>query len=92
MERAIKDLLAEIEYAKKWSTEFDDANTANDWAAYIAMYTGDACKMPIEGPGEPFEHARFRRNMLKVASLAMHAVSATDRGGPKLRHYDQGGP
>lgn len=89
MDQAIKDLLAEIDYAKKRGTDFDDANTANDWSAYITMYNGDACKMPAGVPQQSFDRERFRKNMLKVASLAMHAIAATDRGGPTLRHYDK---
>ncbi len=89
MEKAIQDLLAEIEHAKKWGIDFDDANTANDWSAYISIYCGKATEM-TPGPAgtQPFDCDRFRKNMLKVASLAMHAVAATDRIGPQLRHYD----
>ncbi len=88
MKKAIEDLLAEIEYAKKWGTKFDDLNTANDWSAYVSIYCGRATEMTGNAPGEPLDRERFRKNMLKVASLAMHAVHSVDRGGPRPRHYD----
>ena len=55
--------------------QFDRTNTPNDWVAYISAYAGRAAdKM----------HQRdvlgFRRNMIKVAALAVAAVEAYDRG------------
>jgi hypothetical protein len=65
----------------KWGSTFDDKNTANDWAAYVAQYVGQAAfaKQPEE----------WRRQMVKVATLAVAAIEAFDRnsGLPK-RHYD----
>ncbi len=78
----------EIDYARKWGIEFDDDNTPNDWAAYIALYTGKAIEMTDGRPDLSLDCERFRQNMIKVASLALHAVAAVDRGGPALRHYD----
>jgi hypothetical protein len=81
------DLYSEINAERayqdsKWGTDFDDENTANDWASYIVRYTARAC----EFNNTPDQ---FRTAMLKVASLAIAAIETVDRNHslPK-RHYD----
>lgn len=65
-----------------WGNSFDDHNTANDWATYIARYATDAAF------GEP--GCRWREQMVKVAALAVAAIEAFERNGCSLppRHYD----
>lgn len=88
-----EEIVAEREYqgrmagptATGWSTEFDDANTLNDWASYFAQYTARATKM-----GTP--SAEQRKAVVKVAALAVAALEAFDRnGGFAPRHYDEPG-
>lgn len=66
----------------KWGTAFDDKNTANDWAKYVADYAGGAAPLKLDV-------ANFERKMIKAAALAIAAVEASRRnGGPAPRHYD----
>ena len=57
--------------------KFDEQNTQNDWIAYIATYSGRAAQKieKNERDGED-----FRKNMIKVAALALAAISAYDKG------------
>ena len=67
----------------KWGTEFDDKNTANDWARYIMDYT---CKATVMSG---FNQEDFEKHMMKVATLAVAAIETSRRnGGPAPRHYD----
>jgi hypothetical protein len=68
----------ERQYQSKWPAEFDDANTPNDWVAYIAMHLGKAVTMP-------WNRETFRKSMVKVAALA---VCALEREHYAPRHYD----
>jgi hypothetical protein len=63
---------------EKWGTDFDVANTPNDWVTYITKYLGQAVTMPWDGK-------RFREQMLKVAALAVAALEQEDYAP---RHYD----
>jgi hypothetical protein len=56
----------------KWGKENDDRNTPNDWIAYITAWTGKAYKYPSCKDN-------FRKNMVKVAAIAVAAVEACDR-------------
>ena len=67
-----------------WTYDFDNANTANDWAAFINIYLGQAVKTT----DNPNAAEVFRRNMVKVATLAVAAVEAMDREGSAPRHYE----
>lgn len=49
----------------KYGTDFDDANTMQDWAAFIMSYLAS---------GRPPREA-----LLKVATLAVAAIEAIDR-------------
>jgi len=67
----------------KWGTDFDDKNTANDWATYIGGYA--AASAPLQ-----LDKGVFETKMLKVAALAVAAIEASRRnGGPAPRHYDK---
>ena len=68
----------------KWGVEFDNANTPNDWAAYINLYMGRATAMENRK-----DLAKQREAWVKVATLAVAAVEAFDRNGSHAkRHYD----
>ena len=80
-------LFAEIEVERcrqdaMWGTEFDDKNTANDWAAYINRYVAKVTE-PKATPDDQ------RDNMLKVAALAVAAAEAICRNECfPPRHYE----
>lgn len=87
VDNVLAEVRSEIEYAfSRWGLDFDDKNTANDWVAYIGIYAAAAVKM--NGIDVPFDQEQFISNMRKVASIAVGAILATERGGPALRHYD----
>lgn len=66
-----------------WSLDFDDLNTPNDWAAYIGMMTARATEFDVT-PQD------FRAAMTKVATLAVSAITASERTGSlPARHYDE---
>jgi hypothetical protein len=79
----LEDIDKERQYQEiKWGVEFDNKNTANDWSAYISRYNGNAsfAVSPTE----------WRKQMIKVAALAVAAVEAYDRNGSLPdRHYDK---
>lgn len=55
----------------KWGgIQHDENHSANDWIAYIAKHAGAAADG--EDPG------RFRKQMIRVAALAVAAVQAHD--------------
>jgi len=71
---------SEREYQKlRWSTEFDNANTPNDWVPYITHYLGKAVTLP-------WHRETFRRYLVVVAALA---VAALEREEYAPRHYDK---
>ena len=70
---------AERAYQSKWPTDFDDANTPNDWVAYIAKYLGQSVTLP-------WNKDTFRKAMVKVAALA---VAVLEREEYSPRHYDR---
>lgn len=80
-----KELDAEREYqlSKGRSYDFDDANTVSDWAAYINIHLGRAV---IKGGN----FTNYRKNMVKIATLACAALEAWDRNkGFPPRHFDK---
>ena len=86
-ESIVAEIKAEKEYAENlWGTEFDDKNTANDWASYLMIYAGRAVEMDRT---RLFNPIRFRTDMLKVAGLAISAIQTLDRNGIAKRHYDK---
>jgi hypothetical protein len=82
LQRVLQELQEENLYSvNKWGVEFDNRNTANDWNTYIGIYNAQACRTDAT-PGD------FRKNMLKVANLALSAILAYDRNnGLPPRHY-----
>jgi hypothetical protein len=78
MERADVYKMIDTERAyqnSKWGDEFDNANTPNDWVAYIAIYLGRAVTLP-------WNRDAFRTAILKVAALAV-AVLERDEYAPR---------
>ena len=69
-----------------WGNEFDDKNTANDWAAYISNYINAGA---YSGRQNQYTPKRFREHLLKAATLCIAAVEAIDRNGDCApRHYE----
>lgn len=62
---------------RQWGgTEHDDRNRPWDWLTYIAKHIGKAVVYP---PDSKQAFIVFRRELLKVASLATAAIQAIDR-------------
>lgn len=58
---------------KKWGGPQHDAqHSDNDWVAYIMKHAGKAVKWP-------FNQKNFRRQMIRVAALAVAAIEVIDR-------------
>ncbi len=77
-------LVTTIEAAEqRWGTEFDDANTLNDWCAYIGIYTARAADM--QNRTEPSVQYDA---LMKVAGLALTAAARVREGAVAKRHYD----
>lgn len=83
-ESVLEEIRNEREYQNgRWGTDFDDKNTLNDWVTYIATYCGRASQFASPPSNQ-------RRDMLKVAALAVAACEAFDRnGGFAPRHYEE---
>jgi hypothetical protein len=81
MQEATEAVLAEVakerEYQdRKWGGQpTDDKNKPADWSGYITMYLGTAMRGASAEDG-----TEYRKNMLKVAALAVAAVETYDRG------------
>lgn len=60
---------------KKWGgAEHDDRHGSYDWIAYVTRHTGLAvCR--------PWDPSVFRKQMLRVAALAVAAIEWVDRAG-----------
>lgn len=67
---------------EKWGRTFDDANTPNDWIAYIMVYAGSAVTLP-------WNKDVFRKAILKVMTICC-AILEREEYAP--RHYDVPGP
>jgi len=74
-----------VESAGKWSPEFDDANTLNDWVVYICMYATDAAKMGIS-PQESYQKLLKAMNLCGLAATRMRGDEG--HGDVTARHYD----
>lgn len=68
---------------EKYSSDFDDKNTPNDWAAYISSYALTASAYTS------FNEARYVQNLTKAAGLCVSALKAYNRVGLVPRHYDE---
>lgn len=84
MRKVLREIAEERKYQdEKWGTTFDDKNTVNDWGTYINIYLAKATTM-----GATEEEKR--KQLLKVAALAVAALETFDRnGGFPARHYDK---
>jgi hypothetical protein len=61
------------EQDEKWGgPEHDGRHSDNDWVAYIAKHLGKAVVWP-------FDRHRFRKQMIRVAALAVAAIEVIDR-------------
>lgn len=81
-ERIVQQIKEEREYQAKWGNNFDDKNTANDWATYIAQYLTEGTRIKDPRP--------MREAFLKAAALAVAALETFDRNnGFAPRHYDK---
>jgi len=90
-EQVIEDIqterLYQIEGGRGWTYDSDDTSTINDWAAYIQIYLGRAVQTSEARDLNQAEN-EFRKNMVKVATLAAAAaIEAVDRGRTPARHY-----
>lgn len=83
----LQKILGEVEaervyQERRWSTEFDDKNDLDNWVRYIVEYCGRASN----ASSPPSQQ---RRDMLKVAAIAVAACEAFDRNGAfPPRHYE----
>lgn len=60
---------------RKWGgPDHDRQHSDNDWLAYIVKHAGKAVKWP-------FDRVIFRRQMIRVAALAVAAVEVLDQKG-----------
>ena len=80
-QHVLGEIKAEREYQdNRWGTDFDDKNDLDNWIRYIVTYCGRASQ------GSPL---RQRRDMMKVAAIAVAACEAFDRNGTfPSRHYE----
>lgn len=79
MEKILSDIVEERKYQKeKWGTEADlKINTPMDFVGYIAHHS----TRWFPGGFRPYSAATlgdFRQEMIKVATLAVAAIEATD--------------
>ena len=75
-----------VRQVKLWGNDFDNKNTANDWAAYICNYVTSGAYAGREAKYTP---EGFRTCLLKAATLCVAAVEAIDRNGDCApRHYE----
>jgi len=77
------EMLAEqVTAERRWTLDFDDKNTLNDWVIYITQYASSAAKF-----GNTKEETRDQ--LIKAGGLVITALKALERndGFPK-RHYD----
>ena len=88
LETVIRDLVVELDYAKKWGDEFDEKNTINDWVVFINMYASDAAKLEISDKNSKSQkNLEVRKKLIKAMGLCYNAIKHLDRGGHAPRHY-----
>ena len=77
IEEVIQERIRQRELAFGGDTDaFDKQNSQNDWVAYISAYVGRAAEKCLQNEREG---ETFRRNMVKVAALAVAAIEDYDR-------------
>jgi predicted RNA-binding Zn ribbon-like protein len=81
--RVLDEIRDERDYQDtRWGTEFDDKNDLDNWVRYIITYAARASN--FQAPP-----SQQRRDLVKVAAIAVAAVQAFDRnGGFPPRHYE----
>ena len=65
------------QYFKWGGLENDDKNSSNDWLAYIVKHAG-------RGVMRPWDLGLFRRQMIRVAALAVAAIEWCDRRAKRI--------
>jgi hypothetical protein len=66
----------------RWGIEFDDKNDLDNWVRYIVTYAARASNFQASPSLQ-------RRDLVKVAAIAVAAVQAFDRNGVfPARHYE----
>lgn len=71
---------------KLWGNKFDDKNTANDWVAFVIHYLGYGS---YSGRKELYNPEKFKKNLIKAATICIAAADAIDRNGNCApRHYE----
>lgn len=78
MTAALEDVIQERQkQLKNGMDDFDKVNTKSDWISYVNAYTNRAAsKVFIDKK----DNQNFRKNMIKVAALALAAAEAYDKG------------
>ena len=81
--KILEEIREERDYQDdRWGIEFDDQNTINDWLTYMMIYGGQAARMDSQPSTQ-------RRNLVKVAALAVAALESFDRNRRFApRHYE----
>lgn len=85
IDHAFEDIRAERAYQdRKWggAAHDDEHTTGYDWVAFIVAYAGPAAKAWWEESSYQKGLAIFRKNMVKVAALAVAAIQWADRKLP----------
>ncbi len=83
-QKILEEVMAERKYQDRlWGTDFDDLNDLDNWARYVMTY----CARATDPRATP---AKQRRDMMKVAAIAVAACEAFDRNGHfPPRHYEE---
>lgn len=83
LQKILGEIEAERQYQeRRWSTEFDDKNDLDNWVSCIVSYCSRASKLQASP-------SKQRRDMLKVAAIAVAACESFDRNGNfPPRHYE----
>lgn len=76
-----KRILAEVAEERTWQdsrwggAEHDDRHTPAEWVALLARHLG----LAVDDGGETTDPERFRRQMIRLAALAVAAAESFDR-------------
>ncbi|SRR6266478_3195047 len=80
---ALEEVKTEILRAKaQWGDNFDNANTQNDWNAYINIYLSKAAEMSASPEV-------IKKNIRKAAGLALAMYTQHLFKGFAPRHYEE---
>lgn len=83
LQKVFDEIQAERNYQNRgWGDEFDNKNSLDNWVSYIITYCGRASNFQASP-------SQQRRDMMKVAALAVAACESFDRNGSfPPRHYE----